>query len=64
MGEIFFKELDRTRATRKLRNDSFVSSTKLDVLTFGDLNNHESLVKEDVITPYPGNIVEPKEAGK
>ena len=63
-GEIFFKELDRTRATRKLRNNYFVSSTKLDVLTFGDLNNHESLVKENVITPFPGNIVEPKEAGK
>ena len=57
-------EPERTRATRKLRNNYFVSPTKLDVLTFGDLNNHESFVKENVITPYPGNIVEPKEAGK
>ena len=45
-------------------NSYFVCSTKLDVLTFGDLNDHESLVKENVITPYPGNLVEPKEAGK
>jgi len=36
----------------------------MEVLTFGDLNNHKSLVKENVITPYPENIVEPKEAGK
>ena len=48
-GEIFFKELDRTRAIRKLINNYFVSSTKLDILTFGDLNNHESLVKENVL---------------
>ena len=63
-GEIFFKELERTRTTRNLRNNHFVSPTKLDVLTFGDLNNHESFVKENVITPYPGNIFEPKEARK
>ena len=60
MVRYFFKELDRTRATRKLRNNYFVSSTKLYVFTFGDFNNHESLVKENVITPYPGNIVELK----
>ena len=37
-GKILFKELDR-----KLRNNYFVSPTKLVVPTFGDLNNHESL---------------------
>ena len=63
-GEKFFKELDRPRMTRKLRNTYFVSSTKLDVLTFGDFRNHEPLFKENVIISYPGNIVEPKEAGK
>ena len=63
-GKIFFKELDTTRATRKLRNNYFVSSTKLDVLTFGDFHNNESLVKENVIAPYPANIIEPKEARK
>ena len=60
-GEVFFKELKRTRATRKLRNNYFVSPTKLDVLTFRDSNNHEFFAKENVI--YPGNIVGPKEAG-
>ena len=64
MVRYFFKELDRTRATRRNRNNYFVSSTKLDVLTFGDFNNHESFVKENVITAYPGNIVEPKDSGK
>lgn len=44
-GEIFFKELDRTRATRKLINNYFVSSTKLDVLTFGDITTNPSLKK-------------------
>ena len=63
-GEIFFKELERTHATRKLKNNYFVSPTKVDVLTFGELNDHESFVKENLITPYPGNIIEPKEAGK
>lgn len=62
--EIPFKELDRTRVNRKLRNNYFVSPTRLVVLTFGDFNNHESLVKEDVIAPYPGDVVEPKETGK
>ena len=52
MVRYFYKELDRTRATRKLINDYFVSSTKLDVLTFGDVNNHESLLKENVIELY------------
>ena len=61
---MFFKELDRTCTTRKLRNAYFVSWTKLDVFTFGDFHNHEPLVKENDITSYPGNIVEPKEAGK
>jgi len=63
-GKILFEELDRIRGTRKLRNNYFISPTKLVVLTFGDLNDHESLIKENVIPPYPGNIVEPKEAGK
>ena len=56
--------VERTHATRKLRNNYFVSQTKLDVLTFEELNDHESFVKENLITPYPGNIIEPKEAGK
>ena len=64
VGEISFKELERTHGTRKLRNNCFVSSTKLDVLTFGDFYNHEFLAKENVITPYPGNIIERIEAGK
>ena len=63
-GKILFEELDRARGTRVLRNNYLVSPTKLVVLTFGDFNNHESLVKENVISPYPGDIVEPKEAGK
>ena len=64
VGEISFKELERTHGTRKLRNNCFASSTKLDVLTFGDFYNHEFLAKENVITPYPGNIIERIEAGK
>ena len=58
-GKILFKELDRTRLTRELRNTYFFSPTKLVVLTFEDLNNHEYLIPS-----YPGDIVEPKEAGK
>jgi len=50
--------------TGKLRNNHFLSPTKLVVLTFGDLNNHESLVKENVIPLYPGDIVEPKGASE
>ena len=48
-----------------LRNGSKKKNPwNLEVLTFGDLNNHKSLVKENVITSYPENIVEPKEADK
>jgi len=63
-GKILFEELDRTLGTRKLRNNYFISATKLVVLTFGNFNDHKTLIKENVIPPYPGNIVEPKEAGK
>ena len=63
-GKILFEELDRTRRTRELRNNYLVSPTKLVVLTFEDFINHKSLVKDNVISPDPGDIVEPKEAGK
>ena len=63
-GEIPFKEIDRTRATMNLRNNYFASPTKLDVPTFGDFDNHESVIKGNVVPSYPGDIVKPKEASK
>ena len=45
-------------STRELRNNYFFSLRKLVVLTFEDLNNHEYLINS-----YPGDIVQPKEAG-
>ena len=56
--KILFKKGDRTRSSRKLRNKYFFSPTKLVVLTFGDLNNHEYLVTEKAIPSYPEDIVE------
>ena len=46
---------------RKKKNCVF---TNFRIRVDGALNNHKSLAKENVITPYLGNIVEPKEAGK
>ena len=43
-GEILFKALDRTRGTRKLRNNYFVSSTKMFFLTLGDFH-HQSFLR-------------------
>ena len=42
----------------ELRNNYFFSPRKLVVLTVEDLNNHEYLIPS-----YPGDIVQPKEAG-
>ena len=57
-----FNELKMALAV-PVRENRGVSPT-LVVLTFGEFNNHESLVKENGIPPYPGDIVEPKEASK
>ena len=57
--KIPFKQFNRTRAIRKLRNNDFVSPAKLVVLTFKNFNNHEPFVKENIIPPYPRNVVKP-----
>ena len=56
--KILFKERDRTRSSRKLRNNYFFSPTKLVVLTFVDWKNYEYLVTEKAKPSYPGDIVE------
>ena len=53
--KMLLKERDRTRSSRKLRNNYFFSPARLVVLTFGDLNNHEYLVKENAIPSCPLN---------
>ena len=64
LARYFLRSLTGHARLGSSEKNYFVSSTKLDVLTFGDFHNRESLVKENVITSSPGNIVEPKEAGK
>ena len=50
MCKVPLKKLTRTSKARNLRKNHFVALTKLVVLAVDNLKDHESLVKENIIS--------------
>ena len=62
MNKVPLKKLDRTSRDKHFRKKSrrLIALTKLVVLAFENLNDHETLMKENIIPPYYGDLMKPK----
>ena len=60
MCKVRLKKLDRTSRARNFRKNHLIALTELVVLTFENLDDHETLVKENIIPPNSGDIIKSK----
>ena len=63
MNKVPLKKLDRTSRAKHFKKKKtlrFIALTKLVVLAFENLNDHENLMKNDIIPPNYGDLIKPK----
>ena len=63
MSKVPLKKLDRTSRAKHFRKKKtlrFIALTKLVVLAFKNLNDHETLTKENITPANYGDLIKPK----
>ena len=64
MCKVPLKELERTSGARNFRKHHLIAHTELVVLAFQNRDDHETLMKENIISPNSGGIIKPKKASE
>ena len=62
MSKVPLKKLDRTSRAKHFQKKSlrFIALTKLVILAFENLSDHETLMKNNIIPPNYGDLIKPK----